>query len=243
MLSYIDVLTLLLTLMVVLLVLQRQKQDVTEVTAVVAMPVIERALPTQVEPIPAPVEESPEKAPEPETHLVAGEGGFNSGSRGVDAQALVDVLNWNGLTQGVTVVVEDDQLRLETEDDILFSPASANLTTQGMVLLHDLSEVLRLHPGRLSVEGHADNIPINNEDYPSNWELSAARAARVVRFLVDMGVGAGRLRAIGYSDTRPRADNSTEQGRASNRRVSLVLDLRPDQSTEDKEGEMALYGG
>jgi chemotaxis protein MotB len=146
---------------------------------------------------------------------------------GGGAQALAEVLAWNGLTEGLLIVATDSQLRMEALDDILFSPASTELTERGEVLLGDLAEVLRLHPGELSIEGHADNRPIHNENYPSNWELSSARAARVVRFLVEHSIPAQRMRAIGYSDTRPKADNTTEDGRTSNRRVTLVLELAP----------------
>ena len=238
-LSYIDLLTLLLTLFVVLLALQRQSEPVDVPLVAEKETVIQEAKETEtaqiakVEVVTQQVAESPierkkvdlnptEEPPfeEPQPVDIA-----QSSSTAIDPQPLIDVLKWNGLTDGVSISATKEQLRLETSDNILFDPASANLTDQGETVLSDLANVLRLHPGSISVEGHADNTPIIGGQYPSNWELSAARAARVVRFMVEQGVSSERLRAVGYSDTQPRADNETQAGRASNRRVSLVLDL------------------
>ncbi|MBF0255842.1 MAG: OmpA family protein [Gammaproteobacteria bacterium] len=144
-----------------------------------------------------------------------------------DPAPLVEALRWKGLGNGVTLSTSETQVRLETRDNILFADASAELTASGAELLIELASLLARHPGVISVEGHADSRPITSGVYPSNWELSSARAASVVRYLVGRGIGAERLRAIGYGDTRPRADNDTTEGRAANRRVSLVLELEP----------------
>jgi chemotaxis protein MotB len=144
-----------------------------------------------------------------------------------NVKPLVDVLRWKGLGDGVTLSTSENLLRLETRDSILFADASAELTESGAQLLAELAAVLASYSGDISVEGHADSRPIISGTYPSNWELSSARAAGVVRFLVEQGLPVARLRAIGYSDTRPRADNASAEGRAANRRVSLVLELSP----------------
>ena len=73
------------------------------------------------------------------------------------------------------------------------------------------------------VEGHTDNIPIETSQFPSNWELGAARASSVVKFLVSQGMDQQRLRAISYADTQPRASNDTASGRQQNRRVAMLL--------------------
>ena len=81
----------------------------------------------------------------------------------------------------------------------------------------------------VSVEGHTDNSPIGarlSESYPSNWELSVARAAAAVRFLTEKGVDSDRLAAVGYGDTRPVASNDTPTGRELNRRVELILETK-----------------
>ena len=79
----------------------------------------------------------------------------------------------------------------------------------------------QVHP--IAVEGNTDNVPIKGGAFPSNWELSTARASGVVRFLISGGVDPERLSAIGYADLRPIASNETAAGRALNRRVEIVL--------------------
>jgi chemotaxis protein MotB len=85
-------------------------------------------------------------------------------------------------------------------------------------------KVLMERPVRLRIEGHTDNIPIHNDSYPSNWELSTARSTELVRFLiVDGGFVPDRLSAAGYAEYHPVASNQTESGRAQNRRVDVVI--------------------
>jgi chemotaxis protein MotB len=114
---------------------------------------------------------------------------------------------------------------IEIRDNILFAPASAALSPDGLQLLNELAAVLRSLPYAVSVEGHTDDIPISSTRFPSNWELSSARAAMATRALIEQGIAADRLRAIGYGDTLPREDNATTAGRAKNRRVAFVLQL------------------
>ena len=79
----------------------------------------------------------------------------------------------------------------------------------------------------LTVEGHSDNQPIKTERFPSNWELSAARASSVLRTIVGMGVPPRRVSAVGYASNYPIASNSTEEGRNKNRRVEFVFTKKP----------------
>jgi chemotaxis protein MotB len=117
------------------------------------------------------------------------------------------------------------KVNLVIKDDVLFDAGSADLKPVGRRVLQRVAELLQQSAYPVSVEGHTDNRPIHTSRYPSNWELSTARATNVTRFLIQCGVGADRLRAIGYADTRPRASNGTASGRARNRRVSLVVHL------------------
>ncbi|GAB4356630.1 MAG: flagellar motor protein MotD [Gammaproteobacteria bacterium] len=114
-------------------------------------------------------------------------------------------------------------LEIELKANILFPSGSAALTENALPVLRRISEVLRKHPNPVQVEGHTDNLPIRSLVYPSNWELSAARAASVVQLFVQVGMDPKRLAAIGYGEHRPVADNSTPEGRAQNRRVTLVV--------------------
>jgi chemotaxis protein MotB len=138
-------------------------------------------------------------------------------------QKLLGDIEHSALNGRVEVSVQSDVINLIISDNILFTPASAALTASGRDVLDDLAATLKALPYALSVEGHTDNVPIQTAQYPSNWELSAARATMVTRHLIEQGVDAERIRAIGYADTRARADNGSAEGKARNRRVSFVL--------------------
>jgi chemotaxis protein MotB len=138
---------------------------------------------------------------------------------------VLEALHNSQLEDRIEVVVGSGDVSLEISDSILFAPASAALSALGTGLLDELAALLQTLPYSLSVEGHSDNVPIQTARYPSNWELSSARAAAVTRALIEKGMAPERIRAIGYGDTRPRDDNGSAAGRARNRRVSFVLQL------------------
>ncbi|MGA7799559.1 MAG: OmpA family protein, partial [Gammaproteobacteria bacterium] len=125
----------------------------------------------------------------------------------------------------VEIVASATRVNLVVKDDVLFAPGSAELRPAGRTVLSRLADLLGRDPFRVSVEGYTDGTPIHTARFPSNWELSTARATMVTRFLIAHGVASSRLSAIGYGATRPRADNATPAGRARNRRVSLVVHL------------------
>lgn len=118
-------------------------------------------------------------------------------------------------------------VEVNLDSKILFESASANLHQEVLRALSSMSQVLRVVPNEISVEGHTDNIPISTREYPSNWELSSARAASVVHFMARQGLDPGRLSAVGMGEHRPLADNSTPEGRATNRRVRLLIMALP----------------
>ncbi len=138
---------------------------------------------------------------------------------------LLETLRNSELADRIDIQTRTDSVRLDIADSILFAPARTRLTAGGMALLKDLAETLNTLPWSLSVEGHTDNIPIQTATFPSNWELSTARATTVARELIRHGVRPERVRAIGYADTKPRADNNSREGRNRNRRVTFVLEL------------------
>ncbi len=138
-------------------------------------------------------------------------------------QTLLAAIQASDLGRRVEVSVRKHAVNLEISDEILFDRGSAALTASGEALLGELAELLAQQLVRISVEGHTDDSPIRSERFASNWELSAARATNVTRSLIAHAVDPARVRAVGYADTRPRAANASEQGRARNRRVALVL--------------------
>jgi len=118
---------------------------------------------------------------------------------------------------------------LEISDAVLFDSARAALRESASSMLIRLAATLQESGDALvAVEGHTDNRPVQSGDFRSNWELAAARAYAVTRFLIDQGLAADRLRAVSYADTRPTADNRTPEGRAANRRVELRVEFLPE---------------
>lgn len=114
-------------------------------------------------------------------------------------------------------------LQIELNSSLLFDSASAVPKDSAKPILLDLANMLKRGSQPIRVEGYTDSLPITSVQYPSNWELSGARAAAVVRALIDGGVAAERLAAVGYGEQRAIADNMTPEGRAANRRVVLMI--------------------
>ncbi len=123
----------------------------------------------------------------------------------------------------VTVNRGGKWIEIEIKNDILFPVASAETGPEAQAVLDKLIEVLKPMDNIIRVEGHTDNLPISNPVYPSNWELSAARAARIVREFQKAGINPARLIVAGMGEHHPVADNATFEGRQKNRRVSLVI--------------------
>ena len=130
--------------------------------------------------------------------------------------------------QEIEVVEEDDKLKFIFVDKILFDSGSAKINKRGMELLQILAGPLKYNKDRsIVVEGHTDDIPLSaglKKRFPSNWELSTARAAAVVHFFQEQGkIEPQRLSARGYSFYRPVAPNDSEAGRHQNRRIEIIL--------------------
>jgi len=114
-------------------------------------------------------------------------------------------------------------LEVVFNSNILFASGSAELSEEAGVELGKLGVLLQEYENNISVEGFTDNRPIISPIFPSNWELSSARAGAVVRLFEDYGVESARLISVGYGENRPVSDNETVQGRANNRRVVIVI--------------------
>lgn len=123
----------------------------------------------------------------------------------------------------VNVKKNDFWIELEMNSELLFASGDADLSNKAGPVLKKVAEIVRRMPNAINIEGHTDNKPINTAKFPSNWELSSARAASVVREFVNEGIDEARLSAIGYGEFHPIAENETDQGRFQNRRVVVVL--------------------
>lgn len=126
---------------------------------------------------------------------------------------------------------------LDINASALFDPGEATLQKNAARTLATVAKVLEPGTEAIEVEGHTDDIPIFTPQFPSNWELSAARASSVVRLFIDQGVAAERLRAVGLASYHPISSNDTPEGRTRNRRVSVIIVApvieRPVQNTAD----------
>ncbi|MDP2224230.1 flagellar motor protein MotD [Nitrosomonas sp.] len=139
-------------------------------------------------------------------------------------------------------LVKDGQVRVtqsslgitvEINASVLFSPGQAKLADNSSLTLQAVAHVIKGHEHEIHVEGHTDNLPIQTENFPSNWELSSARASSVIRLFIENGVEAHRLTALGYGENRPIETNETPEGRKRNRRVTvMIMSADPDKVTE-----------
>lgn len=124
----------------------------------------------------------------------------------------------------LTVRVERGRLVIEMPQDILFDTGRAIISPPGRDALLEIAAVLATFDDRkFQVEGHTDNVPIRNDRFPSNWELSTARALAVVRLFLEAGVSPENVSAAGYGEHQPRAANDSDAGRALNRRIEIVM--------------------
>jgi len=228
MLTYLDLMTLLLVMVLAMLAQAMISHHPAPETPMKPMAAFDIASLTQVEPpgallrvpprvveavpvapaiaeAPA-VEEAPAAAP-PEADPLAG-------------------LPVDQLGSDVEVIRNERSVSFRIDSSILFPSGQTDLDPKGMQVLQRLARVLNTVPHRITVAGHTDTRTIRNAHYPSNWELSGARASSVVRYLQQQGIAADRLSAVGLAGTQPLGDNTRAEGRARNRRVELTLEQR-----------------
>jgi chemotaxis protein MotB len=125
--------------------------------------------------------------------------------------------------QDVSIKKGKDWLELEFKSNVLFYSGESRLEKAAVPIIGKVANILRTSANPIQVEGFTDNQPINTPRFPSNWELSAARAASVVHLLDRYGLAPSRMSAIGYGEFKPIAENTTADGRQKNRRIVLVV--------------------
>jgi len=123
----------------------------------------------------------------------------------------------------VKVMESNRGISIEINASLLFEVAKADLNPASKEVLNAVAKVLATDTHQIQVEGHTDNLPMKSPVFPSNWELATARASSVIRLFTDNGVAGNRLVAIGYADNRPVDVNETPEGRARNRRVTVMI--------------------
>ena len=127
----------------------------------------------------------------------------------------------------VKIIQLQDRLRVTLEDELLFPEGGFEIHSDGKAVLDKIIPALQsATTSRIEVEGHTDNVPIGRHlehRFPSNWEVSAARAAEVVKYLQNKGIDPSRLTAAGHGEYQPVGSNATPEGRQANRRTDIDL--------------------
>jgi len=141
-----------------------------------------------------------------------------------EAVPLDEALKAFGAEPGINVSYSDQGAHITFEDFLLFDFGKAAINSGGLAFLEKMAALVQKIPYPVRVEGHTDNVPIHTARYPSNWELSIARAVSVVKYFAESGkIDPQRLSAVGYGDTRPLVPNDSPANRTKNRRVEIVL--------------------
>lgn len=148
-------------------------------------------------------------------------------------QRLVNLLEAavkeEGLEKNVLIALHRRGVKMEITElagSAMFEPGGTEILAESRRLLLKLIPIMHDTVYKITVEGHSDNIPVRSPLYPSNWELSSARAGSVVRFLIQAGnLDPRRFSAVGHADTQPLRENDTPEDRARNRRVSIVYEV------------------
>jgi len=127
------------------------------------------------------------------------------------------------LDQLVQIVVDEQKVKIILDPPVLFDSGYAILKPQGKKILEGFGRIIQEVKNPIVIEGHTDNIPIHNEFFDSNWDLSFHRAYSVVKFFVGLGFSPKQLSGLGYGEYQPRASNTTKEGRAKNRRIEINI--------------------
>lgn len=140
------------------------------------------------------------------------------------SESFMDFLESNNLLDSVNIIEEERGLVIRFKDGVLFSSGEAGISQGGYELLNEIADKIQGIPNLVVIEGFTDNVPIQTSDFPSNWELSVARAIGVARFMIDdMGIEEERISVSGFGEQRPIDTNDTDEGRANNRRIEITI--------------------
>jgi chemotaxis protein MotB len=139
-------------------------------------------------------------------------------------EVLDEYFKKQGLENVVTSVITEYGLQISIQDVALFESGKATLRTDSLKVLDHLASVLSGLNNEIRIAGHTDNLPINTPEFPSNWELSTQRSLTVMKYLLKTGhLQPHRFSTIGHGEYRPIASNDTNEGRAKNRRVEILI--------------------
>lgn len=146
---------------------------------------------------------------------------------------LSDTIRKLSADHRITVASNSKHISLRLDESLMFDSSKALIKPEGKAAIQLLIPALKRLNRPLVIEGHTDNTPINTLLYPSNWELSAARANSVLHYLTAQGIPSDQLSTANYADTRPLVPNDTHINRSINRRVNLLIQVEEDISNSD----------
>ena len=138
-------------------------------------------------------------------------------------ESLQSALQKADIAEVSDITMDDRGIAVSFSDTAMFKPGAADPTVKGSETIEKFARILYAIPNRIVIEGHTDNIPIKSPIYPSNWELSGARAGSVARLLEKFGIESNRMELAGYGSTRPKVSNDTPQLRQLNRRIDILI--------------------
>lgn len=157
------------------------------------------------------------------------EGESNSEKRRRMESLIENTINAIDTDSGIRVTYTQQGVNFTFEDTVLFDFGRAEINSEAFLFLDKIAGAVKTLPYPIRVEGHTDNVPIKTKHFPSNWELSIARAVNVVKYLADKcNLNPRRLSAAGYGESKPAIPNTTTANRAKNRRVEIVLIMEGD---------------
>lgn len=136
---------------------------------------------------------------------------------------LTSLFKEEGIDSSTTTYIDERGLIISMNNAILFDSGSAEIKPENENALIKIANTIDKLDSYIRIEGHTDNLPISNSIYPSNWELSSARAARVVRLFESCNIPSEKMVAVGCGEFKPVADNSTNEGRMRNRRIDIII--------------------
>lgn len=140
------------------------------------------------------------------------------------AKKLNEIIDKNSLTEVIKIREEDRGIVLQVDESILFDPGKAEIKESSIDILDTISKIIEETDNDIVAEGHTDNVPINNEKYKSNWELSTARAMNIIKFFIEnKNINPVRLSVKGYGEYNPIVPNDTPENRSKNRRVDILV--------------------
>lgn len=214
MMTYLDVITLLLMMLVVMLAFANPLSSASQAKGARAA-----ARAAGTEQVPLASIQPPLPLPEPVPAKPATQ------SPGPESGAVAPEPVIEDLGDGIQVIKGQRSVSFRINSEVMFPSGDATLTPVGQAMVDRLLPVFNKVPEHtIVVVGHTDNQPMRSSRFPSNWELAAGRAAAVVRHLETRGLNPTRLMATGMADTHPLASNATPEGRAANRRVEITME-------------------